>query len=174
MDGTARDPAHLTASINPTAADFKRVYAWLFWHAPQRYFVAVLAVTLWLVAGNAWVHGNYFTAASEGALVAFYLLLALVQWAIVLPGRAWKATSDRFPLLVDFTAEGLILTGPGSLAKSAWQSFDRFIDVREFILLVHPDKTFFVVPKRDVDGGRLEDLEQLLAERLPRKTSMPS
>jgi hypothetical protein len=76
MDGTTRDPVGLTASINPTAADFKRVYAWLFWHAPRRYIIAVLAVTLWLIAGDAWLSGNTTTAVAEGGLVTLYLVLA--------------------------------------------------------------------------------------------------
>ncbi|HTV73727.1 MAG TPA: YcxB family protein [Candidatus Acidoferrales bacterium] len=173
MDGTNAETTALCASINPTAADFKRVYAWLFWHAPRRYLIAILGATLWLIAGEAWLRGDIPTAVAEGALVAGYLLVALVQWSFILPGRAWRSAAGHFPLHAEFRPEGLVLTGPTSHVQSRWQSFDRYIDGRDFILLVHPDKTFFMVPKRDVECSRLNDLGAFLAARLPRKTSLP-
>jgi hypothetical protein len=45
--------------------------------------------------------------------------------------------------------------------------------VRDFILLVHPDKTFFMVPKRDVERNKLADLSAFLAARLPKKSTLP-
>jgi hypothetical protein len=173
MDGTQADRVALCASINPTATDFKRVYAWLFWHAPRRYVIAILGVALWLIAGEAWARGDIHTAVAEGALVAGYLVLAVVQWSFILPARAWRSTAGSFPLRAEFRPEGLILTGPSSHAQSLWQSFDRYIDGRDFILLVHPDKTFFMVPKRDLDHTCLDDLRTFLAARLPQKSSLP-
>ena len=175
MDGLPVDRAALTASIDPTASDFKRVYAWLFWHAPRRYLIAILGVTLWLVAADAWFRGYTTAATAEGALVALYLLIAVIQWSVILPHRAWRSTCAQFPLRADFTPEGLTLTGPAdSPVQSRWQSFERYIDVRDFFLLVHPDKTFFMVPKRSVDRSRLDELAALLAARLPRKNSLPA
>jgi hypothetical protein len=174
MDGRRDDRAALTASIDPTANDFKRVYAWLFWHAPRRYPIAVLCVTLWLVAGDAWLRGHSAAAAAEAALVTLYLLIAVIQWSVVLPHRAWRSTCAQFPLRADFTPEGLTLTGPNSLVQSLWQSFERYIDARDFYLLVHPDKTFFMVPKASVERNRLDDLAALLAAHLPRKDSLPA
>lgn len=94
-------------------------------------------------------------------------LIFLVSFWFILPNSIYKRTSAfRENFNIDFENSGVLLQNDRGYVEWDWARFSKFIESPNFFHLYFSAKSFFLVPKDNMNADFRHDLRQVLNEKI--------
>jgi hypothetical protein len=88
--------------------------------------------------------------------------------------QTYKQSGAASGETLEFSETGILLHGPGWRAEFAWNAVSSFSENHRILLLVLAQSRSVIIPKRVCTSDQLQELQNLLAEKVAPKKSPPA
>jgi hypothetical protein len=95
-----------------------------------------------------------------------WLLLMVSVWYFLPYTIYKKASTFKDAFKIDFTEGGVHLENPNGYVDWQWNRFSHWIETPHFFHLYFDAKSFFLVPKDNIDNDETHSLRKLLSQKI--------
>ncbi|MGZ3506058.1 MAG: YcxB family protein [Vulcanimicrobiaceae bacterium] len=127
-------------------------------------FAALLVIDAargWLGPANR-LHDVIVLVIVDAAIVAIVFGLAYLTTVYLTAQRMYRAHLRITGTSYTFDDGGMQYVSSTSSSHTKWEAFAAYRETKSLFLLYYPNRLFQLIPKRNVDDGRVDDLRELL------------